>query len=269
MFSRRRQGSRKRSTQVAAASTPISGSSVSHANEESANQTEPLHDRRDESAVDTEIGGPPDPSPQSRNAPLGYLGEESFLSNTCMPEIRDAQPTEATIFAEAILRATHATVLPPPPLVDALVEVYFRCLFPLLPVVDRRDLTARPQSILLMQCICMVGSHFRHPPKSTPIADQFYWKIKTLLSIGHEEDTLTTLKSLCLIATRSSESPTRVSLNSPWHWVGVATRYALNMGLHREMTYGGLSNPGMSRRVWWHLFVCLLARSLWCFCADL
>ncbi|KAJ5951660.1 uncharacterized protein N7479_010073 [Penicillium vulpinum] len=184
---------------------------------------------------------------------LGYLAKESFLSNTCHPDINEAeavvspQPNPPTL--------DSALTLAPEPILNAFFDVYFTNFFPLVPVVDRLDVMTHRDSPLLIQCLCMLGSHYRYPRlASIPTAESFYGKVKTLVNKNYEKDSLTTLKALSLIACRSAESPTNVSLDSPWHWLGVATRFAFNMGLHREMTYQGRPAAGMSRRIWWNLF---------------
>ncbi|KAJ5457886.1 hypothetical protein N7475_009274 [Penicillium sp. IBT 31633x] len=184
---------------------------------------------------------------------VGYLAKESFLSNTCGPDINDAENAISQEPYPPTL--SSALTLVPELLLNAFVDSYFYNFFPLVPVVDRSDVIAPHESPLLVQSLCMLGSHYRYPRLPfIPTAETFYNKVKTLLNCKYEKDTLTTLKALSLIGCRSAESPTIVSLDGPWHWLGVATRYALNMGFHRESTYQGQPAAGMSRRIWWHLF---------------
>jgi hypothetical protein len=199
----------------------------------------------------------PIPSPaKPRHQFLGYLAQGSFLSNTCGPEADGVEPVVPTPAERALPVGESALALPATPLLDAFVDAYFVNLFPLLPVVDRSDVSGDDRSILLLQCLSLLGSHFRYRrPPSIPSPGSLYAKVKSLLDQNYERDPLTTLKALCLIACRSAESPTVVSLDSPWHWLGVDTRYALSMGLHREATYQGRPSAGISRRIWWHLFV--------------
>ncbi|KAJ5355636.1 hypothetical protein N7517_010245 [Penicillium concentricum] len=184
---------------------------------------------------------------------VGYLAKESFLSNTCDQDINEV---EAAISQEPDpLTLNSALTLAPEPMFNAFIDAYFINFFPLVPVVDRSDIMVPCDSPLLIQCLCMLGSHYRYPRLSfVPTAESFYSKAKTLVNNNYEKDSLTTLKGLSLIACRSADSPTNVSLDSPWHWLGVATRFAFNMGLHREMTYQGKPAAGMSRRIWWNLF---------------
>lgn len=192
-------------------------------------------------------------SPQERF--LGYLAEESFLSNSCRSEPAGVEATEREDDINTV-PVNNTVALPPDALISAFVDAYFANLYPLVPVVEREDVVGDNRSLLLVQCLCLLGSHFRRPRlPAIPSADAFYTRVKDLLNMNFEKNTLAILKALCLIACRSAESPTNVSLDSPWHWLGVATRYAFNMGLHREMTYQGRQAAGISRRIWWHLFV--------------
>lgn len=244
-WSRRRRGLRKRAHQVPT-TFPVS-------------QSIPVKNREvDQSELPITTNNDP-PQLQSQTSFWGYLAEESFLSNSCAPELSmsESEPMEIASTCDKILQATDATTLPPPPLIDAFVDVYFTYVFPMVPVVDRCDLTVQPQSTLLLQTLCLIGSHFRQPQKSISSAHHFYRKVKTLLDVNYEKDSLTTLKSLCLIGCRSAGLPTNISMDSSWHWAGVATRYLYSMGLHREATYTARSNAGISRRIWWHLFVCI------------
>lgn len=196
----------------------------------------------------------PHPISNSNKRFVGYLAKESFLSNTCGPDINDAENAISQEPYPPTL--SSALTLVPELLLNAFVDSYFYNFFPLVPVVDRSDVIAPHESPLLVQSLCMLGSHYRYPRLPfIPTAETFYNKVKTLLNCKYEKDTLTTLKALSLIGCRSAESPTIVSLDGPWHWLGVATRYALNMGFHRESTYQGQPAAGMSRRIWWHLFV--------------
>ncbi|KAL3458373.1 fungal-specific transcription factor domain-containing protein [Aspergillus heterothallicus] len=201
----------------------------------------------------------PIPSDEARNHFVGYLAEGSFLSNTCGPEAGGAMHMSGAAADHNLLPppmvSSSELALPVDSLLNAFIDVYFVNLFPLLPVVDRSDLTGKDRSVLLLQALCVLGSHFRRTPQpSIPSPESFYAKVKTLLDQNYERNPLTTLKALCLIACRSADSPTVVSLDSPWHWLGVAMRYAFSMGLHRESTYHNRPSSGVCRRIWWHLF---------------
>lgn len=82
-----------------------------------------------------------------------------------------------------------------------------------------------------------------------------YDKLKTLIYCNCEQDSLSLLKAICLMPIWRPNPPSHVTLDGPWHWTGVATRLAFQMGLHKESTYINKSDAGCRRRIWWQLYV--------------
>ena len=164
---------------------------------------------------------------------------------------------------EEILRVTNATSLPPPSKVQVFADTYFKHLYHIAPVVDRADLAVEEQSILLLQAICLIGSQLRYPRDQSPtvMSESCYLKIKTLIYMKHEHDNFAILKTLCILCFWIVTPPVVVSLDSSYHWLGVAVRLAYQMGLHRESSYSKLFNPGAARRITWFLFVSVSSKS--------
>lgn len=186
------------------------------------------------------------------------MGEESYLRNPSVPPFVDDSAAETASLSDKMLQLTGATALPSKLLVDALADLYFEHIYPHQPIVDRDDLLKYQSSPLLLQAICLIGSSYGHPRASTTqlkMANSFYLKVKTLLDTEHEKDNLVTIKALCLLTCRSVRLPTQISLQSNWHWLGAAVRYAFHMGFHKESTYAAREAPGSCRRMWWVLFV--------------
>lgn len=157
-----------------------------------------------------------------------------------------------------ILRATDAVLLPSPSKVQVFADTYFQHLYHMAPVIDKADLAAEEASILLQQVICMIGSQLRYPrdhQSPTPLSESCYLKIKTLIYTKHEHDNLVLLKTLCILCFWIVTPPMVVSLDSSYHWLGVAVRLAYQMGLHRESRHSKFCNPGVVRRIMWFLFV--------------
>jgi hypothetical protein len=106
--------------------------------------------------------------------------------------------------------------------------------------------------------VCMLASAYGHRRggiSQLSAAKKYYLKAKLLLATEHERNKLAVLKALCLMTCRSMTDPTVICLDSLWHWLGAASRYAIHMGLHKEATYRGNQDAGTRRRMWWHLFV--------------
>lgn len=158
---------------------------------------------------------------------------------------------------DSILESMKASILHKPGLVRAWADAYMAHAFHHCPVVEQRDLSAPYRSILLQHGLCLVGNLMRHDPSGPKLAEQFYEKIRIMISINYEHDQVQTLKTLCLLTCWHGNSSDPVSLDGPWHWIGVALRLILQLGLHRESTYAGRHDAGCLRRIFWQLQVCI------------
>ncbi|KIW95649.1 uncharacterized protein Z519_04234 [Cladophialophora bantiana CBS 173.52] len=196
---------------------------------------------------------PPSASPGS----VGYLGEESMmLQNPSALQFDDETEAETAEFYAKTLLSTGAVALPSQMLVAALTDAYFEHIHLHQPLVDRTDFE-RFQSPLLVHSVCMLASAYGHRRggiSQLSAAKKYYLKAKLLLATEHERNKLVVLKALCLMTCRSMTEPTVICLDSLWHWLGAASRYAIHMGLHKEATYSGNQDAGTRRRMWWHLF---------------
>ncbi|KAK1636391.1 hypothetical protein BDP81DRAFT_37420 [Colletotrichum phormii] len=93
----------------------------------------------------------------------------------------------------------------------------------------------------------------RHGKDSVDLASSQYEKVKTLAHVGFELDQLTVLKALCLMSCWSPSSPYLVTLDGPWHWTGMASCMALQLGLQKQSSYINRQSAGCLRRIFWHL----------------
>lgn len=168
----------------------------------------------------------------------------------------------------SILKLTQADVLPKPPLRQALIDAYFEHVHILYPVVERDDLANAGSNILLQQAVCLAGSLVQHDSESVQLCRSQYQKVKTLIYINYENDNIILLKTLCLLTCYSVLPTDRVTLDGPWHWLGVSIRLAIQIGLHKDSTYRQYSNPGCIRRIFWHLVVRFHSNLLVLFCRS-
>lgn len=195
---------------------------------------------------------------QTLNQP-GYIGEESLMSSSS--SVPSSVMPKAGSFPEhvhnEILRVTGATSLPPASKLQVFIDTYLKHLYHVAPVVDRGDLHVEESSILLLQAICLMGSQLRYPRDQSPtlLSESYYLKIKTLIYTNHEHDNFVILKALCMLCFWIITPPVVVSLDSSYHWLGVAVRLAYQMGLHRESSCSKTCSPGAARRIMWFLFV--------------
>ena len=188
-----------------------------------------------------------------------YLGERSLMSCS-PPSLANAADTGnkfGEIVNDEFLKATGALSLPPRKMIEALAESYFKLLFHRMAIVDKSDVLVGASPLVLSQGVCLAGSLLRHKRSSSLLesGEVFYIKAKTLLSIGYEKDNLTVLQSLCFLSLWNVPPATVVSLDGSWHWLGMAMRLALQMGIHRDSTCVQMPKPGLTRRIAWFLFV--------------
>lgn len=108
-----------------------------------------------------------------------------------------------------ILERRDAFGLPPKATCDVLVDVFFRWVSPILPVVNRHDFmkryhhTEERPSILLLQAMFTVASRFITGQQSQTITAVsprwFYKKAKALYDAGYEQDLLIVIQSVTLL----------------------------------------------------------------------
>jgi hypothetical protein len=123
------------------------------------------------------------------------------------------------------------------------------------PVLEQLDVTDSPPSVGLQKAISMVANLMRRDPHALEIATELYERIKMLICMNSEPDPVQTLKILCLLTLWNCRPSTPVSVNGPWHWIGVGLRLAVQMGLHRESTYLNRPDASCLRRMFWYLRV--------------
>lgn len=164
----------------------------------------------------------------------------------------------------------EAFQLPEKALVDILLEAYFDKINPGFPVVDEerfmsqyqaRDPT-NPPSLLLLHAILIAGAHVS--PGHTELKSIFFRRAKILIDSRFEANRDVIVQA-ALLLTWHSDGPEDVTANA-WHWVGVASRIAMGLGMHRDAEPSTLIdyNKRMWRRVWWLLVQCDLLVSLQC-----
>jgi hypothetical protein len=160
---------------------------------------------------------------------VAYLGESSNLSllvqdkhgttdvvHYPLPEnVRGARArvNELDNVEIDILHQRGAFLLPPRALCDELVDAYFQWIAPVVPVINRSKFMRRyrdsknPPSLLLLQAILLAGSRVCSNPQlmdangsTTPAAMTFYKRAKALYDANYEDDRVTIVQALILLA---------------------------------------------------------------------
>lgn len=98
---------------------------------------------------------------------------------------------------------TEADVLPRQPLRQALIEAFFDQLYHRYPLVEREDVFGPDASLLLVRAVCMAGSLMKHWDSSASLSltHSLYEKVKTLVHLRYEPDSMNVLKAMCLAST--------------------------------------------------------------------
>ena len=189
---------------------------------------------------------------------VGYLGEHSIMSNhgPLTMKAGDSLGTVSKQLEEQCFLATGADQVPRQSAIDASAALYFQYLYHRCPIMDQRDIKYEGPSTLLKQSLCFVGSFLRHPNSSRSFqqTELLYTKAKILFFLNHEHDPITMLKALCCFTFWNVKAPSIVTLDCSWNWLGLASRLAMQMGLHRESTHLQGSMPNCARRIAWYIY---------------
>ncbi|OQV09524.1 Fungal specific transcription factor domain-containing protein [Cladophialophora immunda] len=166
---------------------------------------------------------------------------------------------------ETLVRKGALTV-PPKGLSDALIQTFFRWIFPVFPIFDRRDFLssyeAGKASLLVLQAIFFaaathcdisllhdVGFPSRHAARLA-----FYRRAQALFDADYEANPVATVQALCLL-TLWCGGP--LDQKDTWHWLGVAVGIAQSLGMHRCMRYSNIDqcHQRLWKRIWWSLYI--------------
>ena len=152
-----------------------------------------------------------------------------------------------------------------PEVEQKLLRAYFDHVNRGWPIVDEECFMVQytgkdpryPLSLPLLNAILLVGAHVLAPEdRSTNKSLQaaFFRRAKTLIDCRQDQDR-TVYVQVALLMTWYSDGLEEIVANG-WHWIGVATRTALGLGMDRDVTRSRM-NPVAKRtwaRLWWVLF---------------
>ncbi|KAF8850792.1 hypothetical protein BDZ45DRAFT_808874 [Acephala macrosclerotiorum] len=156
----------------------------------------------------------------------------------------------------------EATFLPDQALADEFVEAYFTHINPGCPIVDedifmgqyRGRNPADPPSLLVLQAILLVGAHvLRERPDREVLKATFFRRAKMLFDARLEKNRDVVVQA-ALLLTWHSDGAEDIGANA-CHWVGIAARIAMGLGMHRDAGSSTLIHHDMRtwRRTWWIL----------------
>lgn len=164
--------------------------------------------------------------------------------------------------------------LPPKALADELVRAYFMHVNRGLPIIDEEDFMkiyngdesaghfprcrpqCRPVSLLLLNAVFLVGARVLGPAREEikSLRSVFFRRTKALFDSRFEQHREAYLQASLLLTWQCDDLEDIVS--NTWHWVGVATRTAFGMGMHRAAEPSSLNamDKRLWVRLWWIVF---------------
>lgn len=164
--------------------------------------------------------------------------------------------------------------LPPPEVIDEILDQYFTYVHTFCPILDKRQflksVTENTVSPILLRCVLFVASiHcdikilFRLGYNSRIEAeDDLFNKAQSLFNMDSDSDRLTLLRCSYLLHYWSG-SPTKAK--DPLWWLAGAIRFAQSLGMHRSMEQNNAhcATKRLWRRTWWLLYVRACPRLLY------
>ncbi|SPJ73986.1 related to cutinase transcription factor 1 beta [Fusarium torulosum] len=139
-----------------------------------------------------------------------------------------------------------------------LIRAYFELVNRGWPIVDQELFMAQyqgqdpknPVCLTLLNAILLVGAHAlaSHDETMIPLLPVFFRKAKVLVESDSGHDRLAGIQVPLLMTWYSDVNA--------WHWIGIAIRTAMALGVHRDVSHSAML-PVYKRtytRLWWILF---------------
>ncbi|OQU94094.1 Fungal specific transcription factor domain-containing protein [Cladophialophora immunda] len=191
--------------------------------------------------------------------------EVSWTIGSSLPSLRLRPPLESDLNS-----------LPVKEVRDALIEAFFRDIYPIFPILDEAEWRYHcaskdsPPPLLLYQAILLAGAHVCQHPKVVESRSSFkaalFHRAKALWDLRFENDRVILVQTALLFSWHTENSDS-VSANH-YYWISVAAGIAFGLGMHRNLASSATSTAmppacrTMFRRMWWTLFQCAVAAAL-------
>ncbi|VUC31946.1 unnamed protein product [Clonostachys rosea] len=163
--------------------------------------------------------------------------------------------------------ANDAACFPTKEIRDSLVDAFFEKVHPGFPIIEeamfRRQYSdhKQPPPLLLFQAVLLAGAHVCDHPlvaKSRMVVKRTLFKrATTLFHLHHENDRLHMAQAALLFTWHLENADT--VCGGTYFWLGIGSRIAFGMGLHRDLSIKSNSRlprweRRLYRRTWWTLF---------------
>lgn len=158
----------------------------------------------------------------------------------------------------------EALELPEKTLADELIRAFFVSVNRGWPIVDEEDFMTKyngvdprnPVPLPLLHAIFLAGAHVLSSEREElkALKPGLFRKVKTLFDSRFDQDRAMYVQ-VALLMTWHSDGLEDVVANC-WHWVGVAARAALGLGMHRDASQSSMVDIHKRTwvRLWWVLY---------------
>ncbi|KAL2870156.1 Zn(II)2Cys6 transcription factor [Aspergillus lucknowensis] len=195
---------------------------------------------------------------------LWAISQHSWQVDRLGPETRRLLD-DYSVKERARLNELGAFDIPDPRISESLIKTFFDLIYPVAPIIDRRDFCLKLKSgrvsPLLLQAVYLVGYLLCEPSVLTDAGYSnrymatftYYQRAKALYDAGYEPDAVAVLQAVFCLSFWW-DSPTEQK--DMWHWAGIAAHLAQSLGLHQERTYSRVdeSKRKLWRRIWWVIY---------------
>lgn len=203
---------------------------------------------------------------ESSNYGLLVHGRQGSSDAVLYPVPDDVRLSELDSEDIDMLHRRGAFLLPPRSLCDQLIDAYFEWVHPIMPVIDRSCFMShykdpkKPLSLLLLQSVLLAGCRVCNSAElmdanhsTERAARTFYKRAKALYEANYEDDRVTIVQSLLLMAWYW-EGPE--DMQNVFYWSHLAITVAQGCGMHRSVELSELnkSDKRLWKRIWWTLF---------------
>lgn len=156
---------------------------------------------------------------------------------------------------EAVMPVTQASDNFMPGIMRTYLETYSEVCYTWCPVIDVDDSTMTTESLLLDHSLASVASRVK-PPLMPGLdnSKEHYERARHLFYDPRQHSTLTLVRAALLLSCCDNNRLGSPMEGSFW-WLGVATRLAQDVRLHRApRNLTSAYDLGLQRRIWWTLF---------------
>ncbi|OJJ73179.1 hypothetical protein ASPBRDRAFT_494120 [Aspergillus brasiliensis CBS 101740] len=203
------------------------------------------------------------PDPMSWSAPTVFRKGSSLHSCDWESYYRSRGISAARL---QFMSAVGCFSLPPAAQCSQLLEIYFKHIHPMLPVIERRDFLSsyygsdNPPPLILLQAVFLAASRYmisngkivNGMPEIRSYCDELHIKVRSLIDAEIIHERLAVIQA-SLIASLHWEG--REGLNSALDSLSIAVRAGQEMGLHRKQQAAAQSEASeqerLHRRIWW------------------